>query len=77
MPPSTIEAFRDHGILANALEQEVDDAQLVLDHLVELKIDLDEITRELQSDGVAAFAKSYDSLLNTIAQKMAALADSD
>ena len=63
MPPSTIEAFRDHGILANALEQGVDDAQLVLDHLVELDIDLDEITEELQSDGVEAFAKSYDSLL--------------
>jgi transaldolase len=77
MPPSTIEAFRDHGILTNALEREIDDAQLVLDHLVELDIDLDEITEELQSNGVAAFARSYDSLLNTIAQKMAALAESD
>jgi transaldolase len=77
MPPSTIEAFRDHGILANALEQGIDDAQLVLDHLVELDIDLDGITEELQSNGVAAFANSYDSLLNTISQKMATLSDSD
>lgn len=77
MPPATIEAFRNHGKVTNALEQGIEEAQLVLDHLVELDIDLDEITEELQDDGVEAFAKSYDSLLNTIAQKMTVLADGD
>jgi transaldolase len=77
MPPATIEAFRDHGVLNNTLEQGLDDAQLVLDHLVELDIDLDEITEELQRDGVEAFANSYDSLLKTIAHKMTVLANSD
>jgi transaldolase len=75
MPPATIEAFRDHGTLGNRLEEGIGEAQLVLDHLVELDIDLDDITEELQKDGVEAFARSYDSLVNTIAQKMASLAD--
>lgn len=75
MPPATIDAFRDHGTLANMLEEGIDDAQLVLDHLVKLDIDFDDITEELQKDGVEAFANSYDILLSTIARKMAALAD--
>lgn len=76
MPPATIEAFRDHGNLANRLEQGIGEAELVIDHLVELDIDLDDITEQLQKEGVEAFARSYDSLLNTIAQKMASLAES-
>ena len=38
MPPNTIDAFRDHGRLANTLEQDVEDAQLTLDNLAELGI---------------------------------------
>jgi hypothetical protein len=34
------------------LEQNVAEAQLVLDNLVELGIDLDEVTEQLQRDGV-------------------------
>lgn len=73
MPPNTIEAFRDHGRLANTLEQDVPEAQLVLDNLAELGIDLDEITEQLQEDGVAAFAKSFDDLLAAIEAKRRAM----
>ncbi len=69
MPPETIEAFRDHGRLANTLEQDIDEAQEVLDNLAELQIDLDDITAHLQEDGVAAFAKAFDGLMATIAAK--------
>jgi transaldolase len=74
MPPQTIEAFRDHGKLAYTLESGIDEAQLVLDNLAELKIDLDEVTEDLQRDGVAAFAKSFESLLSTIEAKRAEVA---
>jgi transaldolase len=74
MPPDTIEAFRDHGRLANTLEKEVEDAQLTLDNLAELGIDLDEITEQLQEDGVVAFAKSFDELIAAIEAKRQALA---
>jgi transaldolase len=74
MPPDTIEAFRDHGRLANTLEKEEEDAQLTLDNLAELGIDLDEITEQLQEDGVVAFAKSFDELIAAIEAKRQALA---
>lgn len=74
MPPNTIDAFRDHGTLANTLDQNVDAAYAILDHLAELHINLDEITEKLQVDGVVAFAKSFDTLLAAIATKQQALA---
>jgi transaldolase len=73
MPPETIEAFRDHGRLGNTLEQGVDEAQMVLDNLAELQINLDDITEQLQEDGVAAFARSFDSLMQTLTDKQTAL----
>lgn len=73
MPPNTIEAFRDHGTVANTLEKAVDEAYTVLDNLAELHISLDDITEKLQVDGVVAFAKSFDTLLATIAAKQQAL----
>ena len=74
MPPATIDAFRDHGTVANTLEKDLDEARQVFDHLAELRIDVDALTEQLQVDGVAAFIKSFDSLLATIAAKRDALA---
>jgi transaldolase len=74
MPPQTIEAFRDHGKLGNTLEEGVEEAQLVLDNLAELEIDLDEVTDQIQRDGVAAFSKSFKSLLSTLETKRAEMA---
>jgi len=69
MPPKTIEAFRDHGRVGNTLEQDAAGAQSVLSKLAEFGIDLDQVTDKLQQDGVAAFSRSFDSLLSTLEQK--------
>jgi transaldolase len=74
MPSKTIEAFRDHGKLAYTLEKDLDEAQLVMDNLAELEIDMDEVAEALQSEGVAAFANSFDSVLSTIESRRAELA---
>jgi transaldolase len=74
MPPDTVDAFRDHGRVAQTLTADLAQAQLVLDHLAELQIDLTVVTEQLQVDGVAAFAQSFDSLLATIADKQQQLA---
>lgn len=71
MPPATIDAFRDHGRLGNTLEEEVEEAQLVLVKLGELGIDLHSVTEQLQCDGIKAFARSFDGLLTTLASKIA------
>jgi transaldolase len=70
MPPKTIDAFRDHGRLSYSLEEDVEEAQLLLDNLVELGIDLDEVTEKLQDDGVKSFSDSFDQLIDTLRQKV-------
>lgn len=69
MPQATVDAFRDHGHLEMTLTDNIVDAWMALDNLAELGIDLDAVTEQLQVDGVAAFAKSFTSLMETIAAK--------
>lgn len=71
MPLDTLEAFVDHGRLARTLDTDVDVADAELRRLVEVGIDLDDVTRVLEEEGVAKFAKSFDSLLATMEQQSA------
>lgn len=69
MPRQTIEAFKDHGYVRRSVDQNLDQARDQLRALARHGIDLDQITEQLQQEGVEAFASSFDSLLQTIARK--------
>jgi len=69
VPPATLQAFLDHGTVAPTLEAGLDEARAHLARLAELGIDLDAITQQLQDEGVAAFAGSFEALLASIAEK--------
>jgi transaldolase len=73
MPPATIAAFRDHGVVRPSLEENVEESRRVLDRLPQAGINLDEITQKLQDDGVKLFADSFDTLMESISKKKAAL----
>lgn len=68
-PPATLEAFLDHGHVAATIGTGVNEAYDHLTRLAELGIDLDKITQMLLDDGVASFAKAFESLLASIAEK--------
>lgn len=71
LPPNTIEAFKDHGTIdPDALTTGVDEAEARLQELAEVGVDFDRVTDELQTEGVDAFADSYNDLLATLADKM-------
>jgi transaldolase len=74
MPPETLEAFRDHGKVQNALEQGIQEAQEIVGRLVELGINLHSIGYELTEEGVEKFIASQDELTQTLEKKRAALA---
>jgi len=61
--------FLDHGTAAETLTVDVDEACRQLRQLDELGLDLRLITDQLQVEGVDAFARSFDSLMEGIAQK--------
>lgn len=73
MPPKTIDAFRDRGTVANTLDDGAEEAQLVLDNLEELGVDLNAITEGLQVAGVDSFSAAFDSLFKTLEEKVNAL----
>lgn len=73
LPPATMDAFRDHGKVRNALEENVDDARRVLGELAKSGVSLDTITSDLVADGVRLFADAADSLLGAVAAKRAAV----
>ena len=69
MPQETLEAFRDHGRVAPTLQQNLGDAYRVLDQLAELHIDIDDVTAQLEEEGVDKFIKPYDRLVAALEQK--------
>jgi transaldolase len=69
LPEATIDAFVDHGTLARTIDADVEGAMLVLEQLATLGIDMDDVTRKLEVEGVASFSKSFDELLSTLAAK--------
>ena len=68
MPPATIDAFRDHGLLRNALTEDVAGAQKVMDDLVRAEISIKQVTDKLTDDGVKLFADAFDKLLAAVAK---------
>ena len=70
-PLETIEAFRDHGIAANTLEEGLDKATEALDRLKAGGIDIDQITQQLEDEGIDKFNKPFEKLLKAIEDQKA------
>ena len=67
MPEATVEATRDHADVADRLTGSADRAREHLDRLRQEGIDLAQITKELESEGVDKFEKSFRSAVDTVA----------
>ena len=66
IPMETLVAFRDHGVAANTLENDLDHATKVLEDIKAAGIDLDAITQKLEEEGIEKFIKPYEKLLAAI-----------
>jgi transaldolase/glucose-6-phosphate isomerase len=66
MPPATVDAFRDHGVLRNSLTEDLDGAQKVMADLARAGISMKEVTDKLTDDGVKLFADAFDKLLAAV-----------
>jgi transaldolase len=69
MPEDTIDAFLDHGTVARTVDADPAAAHATLDALGEVGVDLDDVARVLEEQGVAAFAKSFDELMGALDAK--------
>ncbi len=73
LPEDTIAAFEDHGTLARTVDDGADAAQSVMDELVAVGIDLDDVGRTLETEGVDKFSASFTQLLGSLETKAQAL----
>ena len=74
LPEATIAAFEDHGTVARSIDRGVDDAEAVMDRLAEVGVDMDDVGRTLEDQGVAGFHQSFAHVLQALEGKARQLA---
>jgi transaldolase len=74
MPPATIEAFRDHGVVDRTVDKKVAAAEGLLKEIEAAGIPIKEVTEKLLVDGIASFQKSFDELIAGLEAKVGSLA---
>jgi transaldolase len=69
MPLETIENFRDHGRVSRTVENDIQQAKDVFAALEKVGIHYDQVTKQLQDEGVKKFADSFHELFQGIESK--------
>ena len=71
LPEATLVAFEDHGTVARTVDDEagVLGAHRLAEQLASLGIKMDEVTDQLEADGVASFSSSFEEVLATLAER--------
>jgi transaldolase len=73
MTLKTIESFRDHGNVRLSVEDDIPQARAQLAALESVGISYDQVTQQLQDEGVQRFADSFHNLFACIEDKRKAL----
>ena len=69
VPPQTYAAILHHGKPALTVEADLDGARKILSDLTAAGVDMHGVLQKLESDGVAAFEKSFDGLYRNLVLK--------
>jgi transaldolase len=69
MPLTTIESFHDHGRVRLSIEELLPEAKAQLAALADVGIHYDQVTRQLQEEGVQKFIDSFHKLFKCIDNK--------
>jgi transaldolase len=70
VPLKTLSAYRDHGEPKLTLEQNIYQAEWTMAQLPKLGINIDDITQQLEDEGVKKFNEPFDKLMETLSKKM-------
>jgi transaldolase len=69
MPDTTLEDFGDHGRLIRSVDADLDEARGLMAELAKVGVDMGDVTRTLEEEGVASFSKSFDELITSLETK--------
>ncbi len=72
LPPATIEACADHCSAENRIESNIQEAYNLIESLKDPDIDIDinQVMDELLSDGIEKFVQPFQSLMNSLEEKV-------
>jgi transaldolase len=70
MPPATVAAYRDHGNPAVRINDDLEHALALPGNLAKAGIALEQVTYQLELEGVQAFQRSYESLLAAVKERL-------
>jgi transaldolase len=69
LPDATLKAFLDHGRVRINIGDGLDAAERLFAELRSVGVDINQVTEELEKEGVKLFSDSFSLLLKEIAQK--------
>ena len=69
VPDATLEAYRTQGDPASRLTEDLAGARAVMQGIADAGIDFAAVTKELEDEGVAAFQKAYEGMLDAITKR--------
>ncbi|MGD0173826.1 MAG: transaldolase [Anaerolineales bacterium] len=70
MPPATIAAYRDHGNPAIRIGNDLEEARALPGQLAQIGISLEQATNQLETDGIEAFQRSFQSMLAVVENRL-------
>src|SRR5438270_2787823 len=69
IPPATMDAFRDHGIVRRTLDADLSAANETMAHLEKAGISMQKVTGQLLDEAIKLFADAFEKLLAAVEQK--------
>jgi transaldolase len=66
LPMATLKAFLDHGRPQQSITKDVDRAGKEIQSLKKLGVDLDQVTTQLENEGVTAFSRAFDQMIDSL-----------
>ena len=70
LPDATLAAFKSHGTPARTVDRHIEEAHRVLRELGGLGIEMEEVGRRLQREGVDLFAAAHAGVVDIVARKI-------
>jgi transaldolase len=74
MPEKTLMAYADHGTAGTPIQKAYDDAAAVMKAVAEAGVDLDDVFRVLEEEGVQKFVDSWNELTESVRTQLQAKA---
>jgi transaldolase len=70
MPEKTLKAYADHGSPGTPIQQTYDDAAQVMKAVTDAGVDIDDVFKVLEDEGVQKFTDSWDELTNSVRSEL-------